>query len=221
MKGINVIFWPAIFMAAISIPLALWAIRYRKRRTQEFAGVAQQIGFRFLGEVWQGPALSSAHKMCIIQRTRGGFRNVMVGSVGGMEVAVFDYVYQAGKSTATMTLVSFTQPRELPPFELRAENIFDRIGEVFVHSDIDFDSNPDFSKRYFLRSPDEAAVRRLFTTGLLAYFEQIPPDKKWQIETSGNTLVVYTYRPLMKAAEIPPFLDEASAIARTIVAAAR
>ncbi|HVN18351.1 MAG TPA: hypothetical protein VMU05_06245 [Dongiaceae bacterium] len=220
MRGFNFVFGIWAFMAAITVPIAVWAIRLKKRRTQEFAAVAQQLGFRFLSDEWRGPVLSPEHKTCIIQRTRGGFRNVMLGSVGGLDVALFDYIYQAGKSTITLTLAAFTQERELPAFELRSENIFDRIGEAFLHRDIDFDSNPEFSRRYFLRSPDEAGVRRLFTNGLLAYFEQIPPEKKWQIETSAKTVIIYSYRQFMKASEIPAFQEEASAIARTILASA-
>ncbi len=182
--------------------------------------MAQQIGFRFLGNVWRGPVLSPTSKTCIIQRTRGSFNNVMLGTVGGIDVAIFDYVYVMGKSTVTLTLAAFTQDRELPAFELRSESIFDRLGEVFAHRDIDFDSNPEFSRRYFLRSPEESEVRHLFTTTLLAFFEQVPPEKKWQIETSAKTVVVYTYRQLMKAAEIPSFLDESSTIVRTILGSA-
>ena len=205
---------------AVGIPVVLWSIRYRRKRTQEFEQIAQQLGFSFLGEPWRGPVLSPVDKTCILQRTRGGFRNVMIGAVGGLDVAVFDYTYQMGKSTVTLTLAAFAHDRKIPPFELRSENLADKIGEAFVHNDIDFDSNPEFSKRYFLRSPDEEGSRSFFTPGLLAYFEQIQPDKQWHIESSGNTLILYRYRQFMKAAEIPSFLDESSTIARTILGAA-
>ena len=213
-------FWIFVFPLVIVIPVFLWSIRYRKKRTSEFAQMAQQIGFTFLGETWRGPVLSTVDKTCIVQRTRGGFRNVMTGSAGGLDVTIFDYVYQAGKSTVTLTLAAFAHSRQLPPFELRSENLVDKIGETFVHRDIDFDSNPEFSKRYFLQSPDETGTRGLFTPGLLAYFEQIPPDQQWHIESSDNSLILYRYRQFVKAAEIPQFLNDASTIASTILGAA-
>jgi hypothetical protein len=219
MSNSNLPFLVLLIPLVIGIPAVLWSIRYRKKRIEEFEQIAQQMGFTFLGKTWQGPVLSPIHKTCLIQQTRGGFNNAMVGAVGGLDVTVFDYTYQMGKSTVTLTLAAFVHDRQLPPFELRSENLVDKIGEVFVHNDIDFETNPEFSRRYYLRSPDEAPVRSLFTTSLLAYFEQIPPDKEWHIESSGKTLIMYRYRPLMKAAEIPPFLDEASAIARTILGA--
>ncbi len=221
MKAINIPFWPPLMMAVIAIPLTLWALRNRKRRTQEFASVALQLGFKFVGNRWSGPALSPVHKTCIIQRTRGGFNNVMLGSVAGMEVAVFDYVYQVGKSVATLSLAAFARDHELPPFELRSESVFDKIGEAFGHRDIDFESNPEFSRRYFLRSPDEASARALFTPGLLAYFEQIPAEKKWLVEASGKTLIIYGYQQFVKGSHIPAFLNEASEIARIILSAAQ
>lgn len=208
-------------LAAITISVVVWALRNARERTREFSDVAQQIGFRFLGNGWRGPVLSPLHKTCIIQRTRGTFSNAMMGSSGGLDVTLFDYTYPMGKSSVTLTLASFTQGRPLPPFELRGENIFDRIGEVFVHRDIDFDSNPGFSERYFLRSPDEAGTRILFTPSLLNYLEQIPPEEKWHVETSGQALVIYQYRQLFKAEEIPSFLDKSSAIVRTILGASK
>jgi len=207
-------------VAAITIPIVMWAIRSARKRTQEFSEVARQLGFRFLGNTWRGPALLPEHKTCMVQRTRGQFTNAMTGSYGGLDTTLSDYSYQMGKSSVTLTLACFIQDRRLPPFELRGENIFDRIGEAFVHRDIDFDSNPAFSRRYFLRSPDEARTRNLFTPGLLSYLEQIPAEKKWHVETSGEALVVYQYRQLVNAAEVPAFLDESSAIARTILDAA-
>ncbi len=215
---------PFLFLGiviALTISIVLWAARYARKRTEELAQIAQQLGFSFLGNTWQGPVLSPVHKTCMIQRTRGKFKNVMMGSSGGLAVTLFDYTYHMGKSTVTLTLVSFTHERQLPPFELRSESVFDRIGDAFVHRDIDFDSNPEFSRRYFLRSPDQEGTRRLFTAGLLNYLEQIPPNRQWHVESSAQTLIVYRYLQLMKAAEIPSLLDESSAIARTILSAFR
>jgi len=213
-------FWILALPLVIFIPVLLWSLRYRKKRTEEFAQTAEQMGFTFLGETWRGPVLSPLAKTSILQQTRGGFRNAMIGAVGGLDVAIFDYTYQAGKSTVTLTLAAFPHDRGLPPFELRSENILDKIGDAFARNDIDFDSDPEFSKRYFLRSPDEEGTRNLFTPGLLSYFEQIPADKQWHIENSAKTLMVYRYRQLANASEIPHFLHEASAIARTILSAA-
>jgi len=207
-----------VFIALV-VALIVWGNRYARKRTQELAEVAQQIGFTFLGKMWRGPVLSLQHRISLLQRTRGRFNNVMTGSVAGLQATLFDYTYQQGKSTVTQTLGAFSQDLQLPAFELRAENVFDRIGEVFAHRDIDFDSHLDFSKRFFLRSPDEAATRELFTPALLTYFEQIPEGEKWHVEGSGSTLIIYRWRGPVPASEIRYFLEKTSTIARTVLGA--
>jgi hypothetical protein len=141
----------------------------------------------------------------------------MIGQMGGFQVSVFDYTYGNGKNSVTQTMTCFSQSAELPPFELRPENIFDKIGDVITHNDIDFDSNPEFSRRYHLRGPDETRMRMLFNPVLLGYLEQIPPDKNWHVEASGPSLIIYRHRWPAKAAEIPALLNETSAMARTIL----
>ncbi|MGO9084158.1 MAG: hypothetical protein ACLQBK_02950 [Candidatus Sulfotelmatobacter sp.] len=204
---------------ALVVVLIVWGNRYARKRAQDLAEVAQQIGFTFLGKMWSGPVLSPQHRISLLQRTRGGFNNVMTGSVAGLQAALFDYTYPEGKGSATQTLGAFSQDLQLPAFELRTENVFDRIEEAFAPRDIDFDSHREFSKRFFLRSPDEAATRELFTPALLTYFEQMPADKKWHIEGSGTTLMIYRWRGPLPASEIRSFLEETSTIARTVLGA--
>lgn len=204
---------------AFVVVLIVWGNRYARKRTQELAEAAHLLGFSFLGKVWNGPALSPQHRISLLQRTRGRYNNVMTGSVDGLQAAIFDYTYHQGKSTVTHTIAAFSQDLQLPPFELRSENVFDRIGEAFAHRDIDFDSHPEFSRRYFLRSPDEAGTRQLFTPGLLTYFEQIPADKKWHLEASATTMMIYNWRGPVRASGVRSFLDETSSIARTMLSA--
>jgi hypothetical protein len=209
-------FFGGTFALAAAIITA--SVLYGKKRTRELAAVAQQIGFTFVGRNWSGPSVSSEHKTSLLQKTRGRFSNVMTGSSGGLQISLFDYTYVVGKSTVTQTLAAFSQDLQLPPFALRPENVLDRIGEAFLHYDIDFDSNPEFSKRYLLRSPDEANTRRLFTPSLLAYIEQLPAEKKWHIEGTGPTLMVYRGGRPVSPFDMPSFLDETSTIARTFFA---
>lgn len=209
--------WFIGFGFAAAIVIMALAIRQARQRTRDLAALAQQMGFTFLGKNWRGPVLSPNFKMSLLQRARGRFSDAMVGQMGGFQVGVCDYTYGNGKNSVTQTVTCFSQDAELPPFELRPENIFDKIGDVLLHNDIDFDSNPEFSRRYHLRSPDENRVRMLFNPGLLGYLEQIPHDKKWHVEASGPSLIIYRYRFPVKADDVPVLLQETSAIARTIL----
>ena len=140
----------------------------------------------------------------------------MTGTSGALQVSLFDYTYHVGKCTATQTLATFSQNIELPPFALRPENFLDRIGDAILHNDLDFDSHPEFSRRYLLRSPDEANTRRLFTPGVLTSLEQI--QSSWNIEGTGPTLILYRGGSPVSPSDLPAFLDEASRIARTFFA---
>ncbi len=210
---------PYVFFGGMLVLLATIvsiSIHYARKRTRDLTEVAQQIGFQFVGKAWTGPSLSPQHKTSLLQRTRGRFSNVMTGSSGGLQISLFDYTYSMGKSSVTQTLAAFSQDQQLPPFALRPENLFDRIGDAIVHNDIDFGSNPEFSKRYLLKSPDEAATRRLFTPGLLTYLEQF--QTSWCVEGSGSTLIVYRGGRPVRTSDLSAFLEETSRIARTFFA---
>jgi hypothetical protein len=203
-------------MLVLGAAVIVISVLYARKRTRDLTEVAQQIGFRFLGNTWSGPPLSASHKTSLLQRSRGKFSNVMTGSAGGLQIGLFDYTYPAGKSSVTQTVAAFSQDQQLPPFGLRPENVFDRMGDAIVHNDIDFDSNPEFSKRYLLRSPDEANTRKLFTPSLLTYLEQF--QTKWYIEGTGTTLLVYRSGRPVSPFDMPAFLEETSRIARTFFA---
>jgi hypothetical protein len=210
---------PVIFLVgflALMAAIIVGSVLYAKKRTRELTAAAQQIGFRFVGKHWSGPALLSKPKISLLQRTRGRFSNVMTGSSGRLEISLFDYTYPMGKSSVTQTVAAFSQDQPLTSFALRPENFLDRIGDAIVHNDIDFDSNPEFSKRYLLKSPDEAATRRLFTPSLLTYLEQFQTN--WHIEGTGPTLMVYRGGKSASPSDLPAFLEETSRIARTFFA---
>jgi hypothetical protein len=210
---------PYLFLAgtlALVAVIITISVHYAKKRTRELTEVAQQIGFQFVGKNWSGPSLSSQHKTSLLQRTRGRFSNVMTGASGGLQISLFDYTYPMGKSSVTQTVAAFSQDRPLPPFALRPENVFDRIGDAVFHNDIDFDSNPEFSARYLLRSPDEVNTRRLFSPSLLTYLEQF--QTKWYIEGTGSTLLIYRGGRPVSPPDMPAFLEETSGIARTFFA---
>jgi hypothetical protein len=203
-----------IIFVAFVITMVVFVVLQAKRRTQALAAIAQQMGFLFEGTHWRGPMLSPRFKTTLVQRTRGHFSNALVGLVGSLHVSICDYTYGQGKSRVTVTLACFSQDAELPPFALRPEGFLDKIGDALVHNDIDFDSNPEFSRCYHLHTPNEARTRLLFNPSLLTYFEQIAPEK-WRVEASGPTLIIYK-QTRQAAQDIPDFFNQTSAIATTV-----
>jgi hypothetical protein len=191
-----------------------------RKRTEALRAVAQQIGFSFEGNDWPDQTKAPHLKTPLFQKSGGGGpSNLIVGALAGLDASLFDYSYTVsnGKSTSTITqtVAAYSQTLWLPAFELRPEGFFDRIGEAFVHRDIDFDSHPEFSKRYFLRGPAEQTIRDLFSPTLISFLEGMPPDEKWHIEGADTTLVIYRANLTVSPDQFPALLDKTSSIAKT------
>ena len=93
----------------------------------------------------------------------------------------------------------------LPEFELRPEHFFHKIGQALGYSDIDFETHPEFSRRYLLRGPDEAAIRDFFQPELLSFFES---NQGVSLEASGDRLIYYRARKRIKPEEVRAFMEE-------------
>ena len=215
-------FAPWLFGGVAVAGVVLWIIasRQAKKRTQALEAVAAEIGFRF-----DGNDQSSAIQVRTALFNKGSgrkFRNIMNGVSSGLKASLFDYSYtiSSDKSSSTyrQTVAAFVQDLGLPLFEVRPEGLMDRVGEMFVHQDINFDSHPRFSRRYALRGKEEGKIRELFTPALLSLLEGLPAEKKWHIEGSDLTLLLYMQGKTVKPEEVRPFLEETSSLAQTFFA---
>jgi len=200
--------------------LLLAASRKAKQRAADLRALADALGFNYAGNY---SSLTFQANTALFRRgSRRRFRNVMNGTYGSYPASVFDYSYTVSggesSSTFTQTVVAFRQDHQLPWFELRPEGFLDRIADTFVRRDIDFESHPEFSKRYVLRGEDETAIRAMFTPVLLSLFEMFPPEKKWHLEASGSTLLAYQAAVTVPPQEIRAFLDEACSLANSLLA---
>jgi hypothetical protein len=187
---------PFVFIAAVmalfgAIAYAQW--QGEKKRTAALLAMAQRLGFRFEPRAdiaMLGPA-SALHLF-----TQGRDRqvsNLLAGEKSGVGVRLFDhsYVTGAGKNRKTwrQTAALLDWPTaKLPAFELRPENVFHRIGSAFGYQDIDFPTQPEFSRLFLLRGQDEARVRQAFNVAVLDFFQRHPGVSA---EGEGTTLVYY------------------------------
>lgn len=188
-----------------------------RRRREALAALALEIGFQYLGKDWGNEAPQLGAPLFRKGRNRE-FRNIMAGSASGLPAYLCDYQYVTGggrsSQTHFQTVAGFTKSGAvMPEFELQPEGVLQKIGDAFVHKDIDFDTHPEFSRRMQLRSPEEQKTRELFSSGLLSYLEGLDPAKKWRIEGTGNTLLLYRGGKRVKPGEVKSFLAETSTIA--------
>jgi hypothetical protein len=120
---------------------------------------------------------------------------------------IFDYRYTVSTGNSSRVFrqtVFFCHSKSLflPPFRMIPEHIFHQIGEWFGFKDIDFVAFPTFSSRYYLKSEDPDAIRKIFPQSLLQYFSQV---KGWSMEGVGYYLVWYRHNKRANIQTIPDF----------------
>ena len=215
---------PILIIGAVVVTIgvgAYFAWLSEKKRTAALADVALRLGFNFEEKVSNEEAatLGSFH-LFKVGRSRKG-KNLMRGKSNGAEAIVLDYQYTigSGKSSHTYSQTVVIYPGSagaaaLPDFTLGPEHWWDKVGEVFGHRDINFESSEEFSKHYLLKGPDEAAIRTLFGAEPLGYFAQ---HQGWSVEAAGGSLVIYHSGRRAKPEEMQPFLAETAAVRRALV----
>ncbi len=137
-------------------------------------------------------------------------RNVLTGRAGEMDVRVFDYRYTTGGGKNSHTwrqtvMLCESAKMRLPKFALRPEHFFHKIGQVFGLQDIDFDTHPDFSKRYLLKGDDEREIRKLFDTDTLSLYES---HGKLSTEAAGHRLIHYHANRRVPHEKLSEFIRE-------------
>jgi hypothetical protein len=208
-------------VAILGIVIVVLARRHEKRRAEEMKRRGRREGFTYeekSPDLLDG-GFTGLHLFRQGHSKRA--RNVLRGSVGGRDAIVFDYHYTTGGGQhsshhAQMVAVFALAESALPEFELRPENVFHKIGSAFGYQDLDFDANPEFSKRYVLRGPDESALRRHFARPLLRFFEK---HRGWSVECGGGWLVAYRHRKRVRPAELRKFVRECGELVKTVTAA--
>lgn len=82
----------------------------------------------------------------------------------------------------------------IPAFSLEKEELFDKLMSRFVWQDINFESHPEFSKRYLLKGEDKDAIRAYFHAGLLDYLED---HQGYHIESNKKGLLFYVDKKVL------------------------
>jgi hypothetical protein len=200
----------------------------KRRRTKALAAVAREIGFELREDNWlkvgawnQPPVANQMSTALFLTGMNRRFNNIMTGTAAALQVSLFDYS-TSGKSASTQTVAAYTQKLSLPFFEMQPGGFVWRAADALFHQNINFDSHPNFWRRYAVRGlpvgsvqqqDNHLKIQELFSTALLTFLAELPPKSKWNIEGAGPTLVIYRTRATVRADELHSFLDESSSIA--------
>ena len=197
------------FVAIVAGAIYL-GIRYEKERTSKLRHKAESMGLTFHEQVPEHIHREVRRLHLFNQGRSRKFKNSMYGNANGVDLAIFDYRYTvgSGKNSTThhQSVICFRVPgMRAPKFELRPEHFLHRIGQAFGYKDIDFDTHPEFSRRYLLRGEDETAVRAFFTPDRLDYFEATPGVC---VEADDDCVIFFRQRKRTKPEDVDHLLKD-------------
>ena len=177
-----------------------------KKRTAQLALLARGMGFTFTERGTPDDLAEWSSFQLSKKASHRTIRNLMRGDCEGVAVAVFDYHSGAGQETVEQTVFTVrTAKLDLPRFELRPESVLDRLGELFGMKDVDFDEYPEFSRRFLLRGSDEVALRALFRSEVIRFFEQ---HEGLSVEGDGQALICYRPAKLVEPRQMEGFIRD-------------
>jgi MFS superfamily sulfate permease-like transporter len=131
---------------------------------------------------------------------------------------VFDLSFSEGafitKEDLRATFLLFKSPIKLPVFVLDKEDIRTTLYHWAGFSDINFKKHPDFSKRFYLSGNDNSAIRNLFTSELIYFFESHPI---FHIESNGSDLLIKGKDRLSSIQEIKLMLSFAEELSVLLI----
>ncbi len=196
----------------VIIAYAYWS---EKKRKEELKTAACRMGFSFSPQKDHHlPSATGNMNIFTTGHSQEAY-NIMRGEISRIPWTVFDYNYTTGigkhSHTYTQTIAS-TQLNDisLPKFTIGPESFFHKLGDLIGYKDIDFNTHPQFSKKYLLKGPDETAIRKLFTQDILHHFEKRAGTAT--LETDKNTLIVYTSGRKVNPKDLRTFLTSASEV---------
>ena len=199
-----------VFGAAIVLAAAAYAVcsHVARKRREAVAKLAAERGFDFASEVH---SVECGYDLRLTDVGHSHqYLNLVRGHVEEMPFLLFDHTYHVGsgksESTVYRTVAAFQVVGTLSPFELRPENLLDKVGSWLGMQDVDFPENPDFSGAYLLRASDEKKTRLDFNRNVLAFFSG---HHGWNCRGGGPWVGFYKAEKKMPPERLWEFLEEA------------
>jgi len=103
----------------------------------------------------------------------------------------FDEGALLGAEVYQATLQVIETGQQLPLFVLEREELLDKLFVMSGYDEFDYSVFTDFSSKFVLKSPDEAAVRAFFTPERVTFFDT---HEIYHVESCGDALLVKYYR---------------------------
>ena len=186
-----------------------------RKRSEKIQTIAAGLGFTFRRK----PTDADKTLIAGCSLANAGHSRVMsnileAAQTNELQITLFDYAYTVGYGKSSQhyqqTVTRMRTPvLNLPAFALYPETIFWKLGKLFGGADINFPDAPEFSKKFILRGPDEAAIRALFTPTVRQFFEQQPA---LTIDAAGNLLFAHRSGRRAKPEELESYVADAKRV---------
>lgn len=181
-----------------------------KYRSESLKGQARKLGMEYFEEDEFGLRKLLSDFSLFNRGRRRRIHHIMFREEVMRKTYLFDYTYVIGKNNSRKykrQTVMFINARELglPEFSMKPENLWDRLTEwLKINKDIDFESHPEFSEKYFLQAEDEDLMRYLFNQEVLDFFTV---QKNWYLEGLNYYLIIYSLNERFHPKILPSFLE--------------
>lgn len=137
--------------------------------------------------------------------------NTIESKKDGVAMMIQDVAFHTGelqgRERKQATILVFSTETRIPVFTMDQEHIFDKIAALAGYDDIDFDSHPEFSDRYNLKSPEETGLREFFTPPLVNVLQSLGAE---HIESTGDQVLVLMKPRLLGENEIIDLLENST-----------
>ncbi len=147
----------------ITIAIAIWGYRAKKKREQTLIAWAVSNKFSFSSEKEYDIDARYPLFECLQRGNNRYAYNRLAGEWKKKSFFAFHYHYETYSTRSKgrrqthhhyFSALIFTSPIPLKPLFIRPENFLDRVTEFFGADDIDFEST-EFSRRFYVKSPDK------------------------------------------------------------------
>jgi len=193
--------------------------KWEKKRLASIELIAKNLDFSFLAQGRETTLLVHNDFPLFSKRRGRSLGYEMWGTELNNPVSIFEFRYSEknGKNSSvyTQTVLSVDCSHlNSVQFNLKPEDIFHKMGQVFGYQDIDFVDFPVFSKEYLLRGENESVIRQLFTPKVIEYFEK---NKNIFIEVQSNTFIFYKLDIVCPPEELEQFYKDGLAALDVLV----
>ena len=185
-------------------------------RTIKLLNFAQKNDFQFQNRIdeldydsWDFYSVTTRRKVLAIE-------NVMTKNIDSINYSIADIKTKTGAQAAAdldeMTGIKISGINNVPKFYMAEETFIDRLAEKLIKDDINFESHPEFSKKYLLKGVNRPIVEQFFNEDILSFFE----NHKLYLIGNGKNLFLRNGHRLLNETEINELLEQAQQLVKLI-----